>query len=102
MPNEDFRHYGLSMAQLLKTGVLSSLARCITDSDGRPMTPDALFNSVYHEIQSGRDFVPIGLCNNWDPKAGCKGHDEEPDLPPDATPRVHLKSACPGRYTNGS
>jgi hypothetical protein len=39
--------------------------------DGRPMTRDEAFNALCDCLKSGKEFVPVGDCDNWSDSEGC-------------------------------
>ncbi len=49
-------------------------ARGFTRNDGKPMTPDEVRNALMDELAKGREVIPLGECDNFDFKTGCKGH----------------------------
>lgn len=47
-------------------------------SDGSRYTADELKDAFLAELAQGREVIPIGECDNFDWKVGCKGHPAEP------------------------
>lgn len=47
-------------------------------NDGRPMTRDEAFDALCDCLKAGKEYVPIGECDNWDDEKGCLGHPCEP------------------------
>jgi hypothetical protein len=48
--------------------------------DGSQFTPDGLKDAFLRELAQGHEVIPIGECDNFDYKTGCRGHhipDEE-------------------------
>lgn len=43
-------------------------------NDGRPMTRDEAFDALCDCLKLGKEYVPIGECDNWDEEKGCLGH----------------------------
>lgn len=45
-----------------------------THNDGRLMTNNELFDMLMGELKDGKEVLPIGDCDNFDYKTGCRGH----------------------------
>ena len=58
-------------------------AKGFTNKDGKTMTPDEVRAALMDELSKGREVIPLGECDNFDFKTGCKGH---PDIAPPAAP----------------
>jgi hypothetical protein len=43
-------------------------------NDGKPMTSDEVRNKLMDELAKGHEVIPLGECDNFDLKTGCKGH----------------------------
>ena len=54
-------------------------ARGFTTNDGKPMTPEEVRSCLMDELAKGHEVIPLGECDNFDYKTGCKGH---PDTAP--------------------
>ena len=52
----------------------------VTDDNGRKCTTAKQIRNVFFdELAKGHEYVPLGNCDNFDYKAGCRGHvSEEP------------------------
>ena len=46
----------------------------IKRDDGSPMTPEQIREALYDELAKGHERIPMGACDNFDPKTGCRGH----------------------------
>ncbi|PRC92622.1 hypothetical protein [Solimicrobium silvestre] len=42
--------------------------------DGTNMTYDEARNALFDELAQGHEVIPMGKCDNFDYKTGCKGH----------------------------
>lgn len=40
----------------------------------RSMSADEARDALLDELAQGHDFIPVGQCDNFDFKTGCKGH----------------------------
>jgi hypothetical protein len=65
-------------------GVLSKSLRqigrdwkgAIRTEDGRLLTePEEIREAFFDELAKGHEYIPMGKCDNFDPKTGCRGHD---------------------------
>lgn len=45
--------------------------------DGRHMAPEEAKAMLIIELVKGNEVVPVGSCDNFNPKTGCQGHPEE-------------------------
>lgn len=73
-------HLSLSVRGALRngwwrTGVDGSLVGYCKHDDGRRMTADEVFNVLCDALANGQEELPLGACDNFDPKRGCLGHD---------------------------
>lgn len=50
----------------------------LRDDDGKLLTPDEARNALMDELAKGREVLPIGECDNFDYKTGCRGHPAGP------------------------
>ena len=51
-----------------------------TKDDGSTCTKEEGFNYLCDKLAAGWEKLPIGDCDNFDPKTGCRGHaGEQPD-----------------------
>ncbi|HWQ32277.1 MAG TPA: hypothetical protein VNQ79_05285 [Blastocatellia bacterium] len=48
----------------------------VKDENGRTLSPDEFRNRLMDELSKGREVLPIGECDNFDWKQGCRGHKE--------------------------
>ncbi len=49
-------------------------------NDGRPMTRDEAFHALCDCLKAGKEYVPVGECDNWDDeKEQCLGHPSPPN-----------------------
>ena len=52
------------------------LGACTKD-DGTPYRNiDELKNELYDHLSQGHEVIPMGKCDNFDYKTGCRGHEE--------------------------
>ena len=42
--------------------------------DGTPATPQEAFDYLCDKLAAGVERIPVGECDNFDPKTGCRGH----------------------------
>lgn len=56
---------------------LNRMARSMTTSDGKRMTGDSVREWLMDELAQGHEAYPMGECDNFDWKTGCKGHPVE-------------------------
>lgn len=73
-------HMCLDVRGALKLPKRTMAAMCSHD-DGRRMTADEAFNALCDALAEGKEKLPIGECNNFDFKKGCRGHPAEPSAP---------------------
>ena len=52
-------------------------AMCLHD-DGRRMTADEAWNALAGALAEGKEKLPIGDCDDFDFKTGCRGHRQSP------------------------
>jgi hypothetical protein len=52
----------------------SEWRNCIKDNDGKMLSPDEVKRGFLEELSKGNDYLPLGDCDNFDPKKGCLGH----------------------------
>jgi hypothetical protein len=67
-------HVGISVR-----GALSQskrvLGRMFNDKKtGRRLSAEEAREQLYDFLAQGFEYIPMGECDNWDPKSGCKGH----------------------------
>jgi hypothetical protein len=55
----------------------SEWRNCVTDKDGRTLTPKEVYDEFLEELAKGHDYIPMGDCDNFDFKTGCLGHPVE-------------------------
>lgn len=55
---------------------LKNATKWITRSDGTRYTPDQLRSALMDELAAGNEVIPMGACDDFDPKTGCRGHEE--------------------------
>lgn len=48
--------------------------RVLLHDDGTEMNDDEAFHALCDVLKSGKEYVPIGECDNWDDEKGCLGH----------------------------
>jgi hypothetical protein len=54
------------------------LCNLFRNTDGSKPAYQDVKNYLYDKLQDGYDFIPFGKeCDNFDPKQGCLGHNEE-------------------------
>ena len=44
--------------------------------DGRPMSPAEARDQLFDELARGHEMIPFGVCDSFDPKRGCLGHED--------------------------
>ena len=44
--------------------------------NGVPMTRREALDALLDEFRKGHDYLPVGDCGDFDPKSGCRGHEE--------------------------
>lgn len=49
---------------------------CVTGDDGKLMSPSDVKATFLTELASGKKFIPMGPCDNFDSEKGCQGHPE--------------------------
>lgn len=49
-------------------------------NDGRTMSKDEAFDALCELLKAGKDFIPVGNCDNFDERKGCLGHPTEHTL----------------------
>ncbi len=47
-----------------------------THKDGSPVSPIEARKNLIELLDKGHDVMPVGECDNFDPKKGCLGHEE--------------------------
>jgi hypothetical protein len=77
-------HISTSIRGLLRHTdlVLSKIAPCIKRDNGRPysMAEVKLLRwDLQFKLDEGAELLPDDRCDNFDPKLGCLGHEEEGD-----------------------
>jgi hypothetical protein len=50
---------------------------CVRGNSGKILTPAEVKAGFLDELAEGNLFLPLGDCDNFDPKEGCKGHPVE-------------------------
>ena len=55
---------------------LKTNCKWITKNDGSKFTPEELREEFMNELAKGHEVIPMGPCDNFDFKTGCKGHEE--------------------------
>jgi hypothetical protein len=58
-----------------------TLAGMCSHDDGRRMTGDEAFNALCDALAEGKEKLPIGDCDDFDFKTGCRGHRREENTP---------------------
>lgn len=53
---------------------LRNATKWITRDDGTRYTPDELRSALMDELAKGHEVIPMGTCDNFDFKTGCRGH----------------------------
>lgn len=70
-----------------------TLVGYMTDpTSGRKLKSDEIFDLLCDALANGQEVLPMGECNDFDPKTGCRGHPFDND----ATKIVQL-----GRHDRG-
>lgn len=58
---------------------LRQMTSVIVPKDSPKFTPDGLRDWLMDQLSQGREVIPIGaLCDGFDYKTGCPGHESEP------------------------
>jgi hypothetical protein len=52
----------------------SEWRNCVTDKDGKTLSPAEVKAGFLEELANGNEFIPFGDCDDFDPKKGCRGH----------------------------
>lgn len=65
-------HMALSVRGALKNRSFDGF----TDDNGREMGRKEVEDLLWQHAQQGHEMFPMGDCDNWDWKTGCKGHQE--------------------------
>jgi hypothetical protein len=75
-------HASLSVRGALYWGKreLRDATAWIKRDDGTRYTTSELRDALMDELSKGHEFIRIGDCDNFDPKKGCLGHDEMPEV----------------------
>lgn len=53
------------------------LKKMFLDDAGKSMTADQARNVLLDELSQGHEVIPMGKCDNFDFKTGCRGHEED-------------------------
>jgi hypothetical protein len=71
-------HMSISVRGMLNwpKGEFKKACKWITKKDGTPFTPAELKEALYDELAKGHEVIPMGECDNFDHKTGCRGHGE--------------------------
>lgn len=69
-------HMSLSIRGMLMkpTREFNRASKAFTTDDGRPMTPQQVRSSLLELLGKGHEVMPLGECDNFDKKKGCRGH----------------------------
>ncbi|WP_316150095.1 hypothetical protein [Cupriavidus sp. BIC8F] len=67
-------HLALDVKGFLANAPKRQYRGMFRDDDGRQMTPDEAKHHLLDALAAGNEFLPIGKCDNFDPKSGCLGH----------------------------
>lgn len=72
-------HMSLSVRGALRWNKADLKRNCkwITDDNGNRYTPEGLRDAMMNELAQGHEVIPLGECDNFDYKTGCKGHEEK-------------------------
>lgn len=78
-------HLGLSVRGALRksnAALKREFSGCLT-RDGKTLTDaNEIRETFFDLLAEGHEFIPIGECDDFDPKSGCRGHRKEtPDAP---------------------
>lgn len=49
----------------------------IKKNDGTAFTVEELREALFDELAQGHEKIPMGECDNFDGKTGCRGHGQE-------------------------
>lgn len=55
--------------------------RWVKKADGSKFTPGELREALMDKLAQGFEVVPMGKCDNFDPKKGCRGHVHKAEAP---------------------
>lgn len=83
MPKGQIIHMGISVRGALRwpRSEMKRATKWITRDDGSSFTADELRDKFMDLLAAGNEVIPIGTCDNWDPKTGCKGHPMPEEAP---------------------
>lgn len=57
---------------------MKDACKWISKPDGGRFTPDELRNEFMNLLADGNEVIPMGECDDFDPKTGCRGHEVRP------------------------
>ena len=67
------RHMGICVRGVLRWNK-SKLNKLFTDDNGRNLSADEAIDYLPEKLSKGWEYIPMGKCDNFDKKSGCKGH----------------------------
>ena len=75
-------HLGLSVRGALRWPN-RDLARMLRHENGKLMSGRDAREALMQVLSEGTEMLPIGECDDFDPKTGCRGHATNPEPIPD-------------------
>lgn len=80
-------HVSISVRDALTNMSKRELESAFKHPDGQKMTSIEIREALYDALAQGNEFLPIGKCDNFDPKSGCRCFSTTSDADPgDAHP----------------
>ncbi|MFB3924184.1 MAG: hypothetical protein ACE145_20880 [Terriglobia bacterium] len=70
-------HLSLDVIHFLKTAKRADYRGMLKSKDGEPLSEDDAKEALLQELAKGKRFIPIGICDHFDPERGCLGHPEK-------------------------
>ena len=67
-------HMALDVKGALTNWKMNDFRGMFKTDDGRTMSPREAKQALLDALSDGHLFIPIGDCDNFDPKKGCLGH----------------------------
>lgn len=74
-------HMRLDIKGALKNWSTKDFRGLLVDDSGTALPPDKAKEFLFDELAKGNLYMPIGECDNFDPKQGCLGHEAEGPRP---------------------
>jgi len=74
-------HMRIDVRGALRNWHDSEWRNCVRDNNGKMLTPTEVKDGFLEELAQGHDYLPLGDCDNFDFKEGCKGHPVSAEVP---------------------